>query len=78
MVMTKLTLTVDETVIRKAKRHMKTHGGSLSRAVGQYLSSLSAKGEASLPPLVSRLAGVLPANVEGAEYKAHLADKYKL
>jgi hypothetical protein len=78
MATTKLTLTVDEAVIRKAKRHVKTHGGSLSRAVGQYLASLPGKGESSLPPLVSRLAGVLPANVEAAEYKTHLAAKYRL
>ena len=58
---TKLTLTIDDTVIDSAKKYARQKGKSLSAIVENYLKSISAKdGIASqLSPKVSRLMGVI-------------------
>jgi len=71
----KLTLSVDEDVIRKAKRYSKRHDTSISRLVTEFLSSLSDE-EGFEAPVVSRLRGVLPSEVSVEEYRDHLAEKY--
>jgi hypothetical protein len=78
----KLTLSVDAAVARRAKQYVKARGGSLSKAVTQFLAALS-DGDAredglDLPPGVTRLAGILPARVDVAEYQAHLSAKHAL
>ena len=71
----KLTLSVDEDVIRKAKRYSRRHDTSISRLVTEFLSSLS-DGEGFEAPVVSRLRGVLSSDVSVEEYRDHLAEKY--
>ena len=71
----KLTLSVDEDVIRKAKRYSRRHDTSISRLVTEFLSSLS-DSEGFEAPVVSRLRGVLSSDVSVEEYRDHLAEKY--
>lgn len=55
----KLTLRVDEDVIKRAKEYSKKHDLSLSYLVGRYLDTLTDE-EQTLMPTVKRLRGVLP------------------
>lgn len=71
----KLTLTVDEAVIRKARRYSRRHGTSISELVTRFLRSLDEGGE-SLSPTVSRLRGILPADASVEDYHRYLADKH--
>lgn len=54
----KLTLRIDEDVIRRAKEFSKQHDVSLSYLVGRYLDTLT-DSEYTLLPTVKRLKGVL-------------------
>lgn len=58
----KLTLNLQEDVIRKAKNFAKDNRISLSKIVEKYLDSLATKGMArkpKLPPLTGELSGLL-------------------
>lgn len=58
---TKLTLTIDDTVIHSAKDYAQKRGKSLSSVVENYLKSLSAKQSYSddISPRVKKLMGVI-------------------
>ncbi|MBW4890492.1 hypothetical protein KXQ82_12220 [Mucilaginibacter sp. HMF5004] len=58
---TKLTLTVEETVIKKAKLYAKKTGRSLSELIENYLDTLTSdnEGSAELSPKVKKIAGVV-------------------
>jgi 3,4-dihydroxy-2-butanone 4-phosphate synthase len=84
---TKLTLRLDDEVIRHAKAYAKGRGKSISQIVADYLRMLPVAdpGEqpARLAPIVSSLRGVLrrPGTTEAADldegdYRRHLEDKY--
>jgi predicted metal-dependent hydrolase len=74
---TKLTLTIERSVIEKAKKYAKNHGRSLSDIVENYLKALTVD-ESSTPiditPKVRSLKGSfkLPSEVD---YKKELADR---
>ena len=70
----KLTLSVDEAVIRRAKRFSKRNETSVSRLVSEFLASLE-DDEAVSTPVVSRLRGVLPPSATRDEFRAHLEVK---
>jgi hypothetical protein len=76
--MAKLTLSVDERVVSRAKRYAQRRGVSVSQMVEAYLEAVV---EPSLPaardaPILRSLRGSLKkANVE--TYKRHLATKYR-
>lgn len=76
--MSKLTLSVDDLVVSRAKRYAKQRGISISSMVEAYLAALA---EPSLPatrdaPILRSLRGSLKkADLEG--YKKHLATKYR-
>ena len=81
---TKLTLSVNEDVVERAKRYAATRGTSVSRLVESYLDALSrlraAKHE-ELPPVTRRLR-VLLGSLKGASYDRkehidHLERKYR-
>lgn len=65
---TKLTLTIQQEVIKTAKSYAKSKGRSLSELIENYLKTLSDKDkpEESLSPRVKRLIGSikLPENVD--------------
>ena len=73
----KLTLSVDEGVIRRAKRFCAEHQTTVSQLVTDFLASLEHEpGEAT--PVVSSLRGVLPSGASRDDYRAHLRDKHGL
>jgi hypothetical protein len=79
---TKLTLTIDDSVIAIAKKYAKQKGKSLSDIVENYLMSLTSKEnkEESISPRILKLMGVidLPDNFDyKKELAKGLAKKYK-
>lgn len=76
MALKKLTLSVDEDVILKAKRYSQRHETSLSRLVTDFLSRL-VDTEGTRTPIVSRLRGVLPRDIDVDEYRRHLERKHR-
>jgi hypothetical protein len=71
---TKLTLTVENGVIRQAKGYARARRTSLSRLVQSYFSSLSVpfRRQTSLPPITASLAGMVRGAV--ADEKKVLGD----
>lgn len=81
---TKLTLSLDESVIKKAKTFAKKNHTSLSQMVENYLSDLTRKeqqkDEHEISPLIKGLSGVLqlPANYDYKKDRTkYLDEKYK-
>ena len=79
----KLTLSIDERVIAKAKDYAKANNISLSRMIEDYLRALvedriTTNEEETFTPLVNRLIGVvdLPKDREW-KYEGYLRIKYK-
>jgi hypothetical protein len=70
----KLTLTVDEEAIERARRYSTSRGTSISDLVSRFLSSLGSRGEAT--PTVSRLRGILPPDASLEDYHQHLIEKH--
>ncbi len=77
---TKLTLRLDEELIKSAKIYASQYGKSVSQMVADYFYLLDKKhsGEPTgLPPIVKSLKGSLRgANIDEDDYKSHLEDKY--
>jgi hypothetical protein len=74
----KLTLSVDETVIRQARRYSQRHKTSISKLVTNYLAQLAASepSQRRYSPTVERLRGILPPHVSVAQYRAQLERKH--
>jgi hypothetical protein len=75
--MSKLTLSVEKSVVTRARRYAKQHGVSVSQMVETYLSAVAAPaGEKRDAPVLQSLRGCLKkADVE--EYRKHLVAKYR-
>ena len=76
--MAKLTLSVDERVIGRAKKYARARGTSVSGLVEQLLD-LAASGPAPrevTPPVLARLRGALK-GVDRAAYRRYLERKYR-
>jgi hypothetical protein len=73
---TKLTLSVDPTVIERAKRFSRRNQTTVSELVQGFLGSLEDSEEAATP-VVSRLRGVLPSSVSRDDYRDHLDEKHR-
>ncbi len=75
----KVTLSIDESVVRRAKQYARDRGKSLSKVIEQYLSYVTRE---ELPPTevteeVARLSDRLPASVGETDLKyEYLAEKY--
>ena len=72
----KLTLSVDQEVIERARRYSTRHKTSISRLVSTYLSQLDLPADQEFSPLVQRLRGVLPPHVSIEEYHQYLEEKH--
>lgn len=72
----KLTLSVDETVISRAKRFSRRHGTTVSALVTDFLADLE-DGEEAAAPITTRLRGVLPSTTTRDEYRRHLDEKHE-
>ncbi len=71
---TKLTITLEKTVIQKAKTYAKGKGQSLSNIIENYLKTLSANevpASIELPPIVKQLKGSFKAPKD-FDYKKEL------
>ena len=77
---TKLTLRMEEAVIRKAKRLARKRGQSVSRMVSEYIAQAEeAEGENRLPPLTASMVGALASgkgDVDETSYRRHLEEKH--
>ena len=71
---TKLTLTVDDSVINQAKKYAKSKGRSLSDMVETYLKSLSATldNDEEIDPRIKKMMGVITLP-EDFNYKTELS-----
>jgi hypothetical protein len=75
--MPKLTLSVDQNVIRGAKRYAAAQGTSVSQLVERYLDFLSRKFDmAGAPPVLRMLRGAARGTPADAHRK-HLRRKYR-
>ena len=80
---TKLTLRLDEDLIREAKALARQRGTSLSRLVADYFRALSRScperpDEEALPPLTRSLVGALhEADLDEEDYRADRAQKHR-
>jgi len=78
----KLTLRLDETLIKNAKRFAKTRKVSLSRMVSDYFKSISIQQKKKIidSPILSEITGILPSKADNKKllkiYKKHIEDKY--
>lgn len=76
--MPKLTLSVDERVISRAKRYARQQGTSVSRLVEKMLDVAAAPtpDKEGVPPVLSRLRGSLKRG-NAREYQRYLEQKYR-
>lgn len=78
---TKLTLRVDEELIRRAKEHARKSGKSVSRIVADFLALLESPVEkqvVELTPTVRSLLGALSGNPVGKDdYYRYLEEKHR-
>jgi len=76
---TKLTLRVDQSLVRKAKHAAAIRDKSVSLMFSEYIELISADSDmdGKLPPVTASLKGVLKNNkLSEADYKRHLSEKY--
>jgi len=76
---TKLTLRLDEDVIRRAKEYSQEVGKPVSRLVEDYFRAVTApaKPMEDLPPLVKSLRGCIEGSgVDEDDYRRYLEEKY--
>jgi hypothetical protein len=71
----KLTLNIDEELIRKGRAYSQRHGISISLLVSRFLGRLPDPDQ-EFSPTVQRLRGILPAGADASEYRAYLEEKY--
>ena len=76
---TKLTLRLDDKLIRRAKKHAQNAGKSLSQVVAEYfalISSAQTTSTSELSPTVKRLKGSLKSSdFDREDYRDYLAEK---
>ena len=76
--MSKLTLSVDDSVVSRAKRYAKAHGVSISKMVEAYLVAVAGPTtrEPADTPILRSVRGILK-NADVKDYKRYLATKYR-
>lgn len=80
---TKLTLRLNDELIKQAKKTAQDRGVSLSRIVEDYFRSLTIRKEKATPasPVLSEISGVLSTGPgtkkPREEYRKHLEEKYR-
>ncbi len=76
----KLTLRLDDSLIKRAKRYAREKGTSVSQLVADYFALIEkepSSPDEKLPPITASLSGILKNKDIGEDdYKAHLEDKY--
>jgi Family of unknown function (DUF6364) len=80
---TKLTLRLDEAVIRKAKRAARIRGVSLSQMVAGYFQAVSdgKKEKTEATPVLAEISGVIGQKADAKKlilgYRKHIQEKYR-
>jgi hypothetical protein len=76
--MAKLTLSVDDRVVSRAKQYAKRRGVSVSNMVEAYLAAVAEPHQAvsGAASILRSVRGVLK-NADIDQYRKHLADKYR-
>jgi hypothetical protein len=75
-----LNLSIDGSVVSRARRYSRRHGTSISSLVSGFLASLPADEQSDgddLPPVVRRLYGVARGGGDLDDYRRHLVEKYE-
>ncbi|MDZ7773710.1 MAG: DUF6364 family protein [Balneolaceae bacterium] len=76
----KLTLRMEDSLIKRAKKRAAERGTSVSQMVADYfalIESKSSPGKSDLPPVTSSFAGILKDTELGEDdYRSHLEEKY--
>jgi hypothetical protein len=73
----KLTLRLNQRLIKQAKEYAAQHNISVSELVETYFLHLDSKKEPTHTPLVQQLTGILPADIDvKQEYEDYLVEKY--
>ena len=76
----KLTLRMDDSLIRRAKKRAKEKNTSVSQMVADYFALIETEQSATdhkLPPITASLAGILKnEDIQEEDYKNHLEEKY--
>ena len=75
--MPKLTLSVDERVVRRAKRYAAAQGTSVSKLVERYLDLLARPYDMAAAPPVLRLLRGVARGTSADTYRKHLRRKYQ-
>lgn len=75
---TKLTLRLEDALIKQAKTHAKEQGKSLSQIVADYFIVFTKKTKKPpIAPITQSLMGILKeSNLDEEDYKKHLEEKY--
>ena len=77
-IMSKLTLSVDDRVVRRAKRYASSRGTSVSALVERYLDLVARSDDNAdeLPPVLRLLRGAAR-GIDPAGHRQHLLRKYR-
>ena len=75
--MPKLTLSVDEKVVRAAKRYAAARSTSVSQIVERYLALLSEPADVAAQPPVLKLLRGSARGVSAEAHRRHLSRKYR-
>ena len=76
--MAKLTLSVDDIVVIRAKQYAKQRGVSVSKVVEDYLSAVADPVARSGTPVLDSVRGILKkADIYIDDYREHLAGKHR-
>lgn len=75
---TKLTLRMDDVLVRQAKDQAARRGKSVSQMFGEFVAALDARQpRRGLPPVTDSLLGVMKGRrVSEKDYRKHLREKY--
>jgi len=74
--MAKLTLSVDDRVVSRAKQYAKQRGVSVSEMVETYLDAVAGPPSPATAPVLRSLRGSLK-KADLIEYRSHLAAKFR-
>jgi hypothetical protein len=74
--MSKLTLSVDKSVVARAKSYAKRKGVSISQMVEAYLAAVADPSAPPDPPVLKMVRGTLKSGSRES-YRKHLVEKYR-
>lgn len=75
---TKLTVRVERRWLEQARRYSVEHGTTLSQLISEFLRGLpTADRPQGRTPIMDRLAGILPEDVDVEEHRRHSARKHR-